>query len=110
VVEPDVLRANVKPEAELVPALLAAVTFPTDTWDEPVFVIMALSAQSDVSVCVAEPEVLVDETSGFAVATLSVQTPPEVKPQVPLLFIATDKFRAVSSALVVDQVPVGTRT
>jgi hypothetical protein len=94
---PEVLRANVKPEAEFVPALLAApvLTPVTSPLLEVATDITALSAQRGVSVCVVLPLVSLDETSGLATVTFRVQTPlPSVKPQVPLLFIATDKFCA----------------
>jgi hypothetical protein len=109
VLELDVLRANVRLVAELLPALVAALTVvPVTLVPSLVPVIAALSAQSDVSVCVAL-ELSVDETSGLAPDTLRVQTPPDVEPQVPLLFIATDRFSAVMVRLPLLLL-VGTRT
>jgi hypothetical protein len=75
---------------------------------ELVPVIAALSAQRDVIVW-EELELSVDETSGLAADTFSVQTPLEVRPQVPLLFIATDRFSAVAVRLEELLVP-GTKT
>jgi hypothetical protein len=72
-------------------------------------VIAALSAQSDVRVSEVVPDVLVDETSVLAALTLRVQVL-TLLPQVPVLFIATDKFRAVNCLFVVVVPPDPIRT